>query len=203
MSDEKRTVWVFPEVVDQFFKQLTTTLHDLDALQPGTTLNAIQNFYDSMHEESKLRIELLKLQLATAQESSSTQTKHHEEVDKKVTGLSNVVKNLDRRVKNLEGPKPEMLPIKADVVVAKKGWRDGNTHPQHVKHQVPRRESRTPVPQLPTLNQLQPQNANESNGDATHMDGASKREESTGKNAAPFNSSLSTQLSTKTGMSST
>lgn len=194
MGTEQRTTWVFPEVVDKFLTQMTTTLHDLDALQPGTTMGAIGEYFDSMHEESKLRIELLQLQLkvARAQESSNPAPNELKEVRQLVSGMSGTLKGLDKRLKTLEPQRIE----RPDAPVPAKKWGQMPSH-SNKSSRFERGNKSPAIPPLPPLQQqLQPQNATEVNGDALHIDRPVKREEPT-QEKMPFNSSLGDQISTK------
>lgn len=209
MGEKKTVVYSFPENIDKvvdvlpeflksmtaFFKQATTTVHDLDALAPGTAVAQVGEFFEAATE-------LLK-SYSKSQESKATIPTELKEVKQSLAALSNTVKMIDRRTKG------ESLKVERPDAVApgKKGWRDSNTRPHNTQGNMTRRESQSPaVPQLPPLNQLQPQNANQKAGDALHIEGAVTREDPSKKGPAeemPFNSSLSNQLSTKLKASGT
>lgn len=197
MGDVKTVVYRFPEIVDKFLKQATETMHDLDTLQPGSTLGAVEEFVNSLHEESKLRIQLLTLQLknATAQESFNTQLPNElKEVKQIVSAMSGALKGADKRLKNLEAQRTE----KPEGVVPPK-WGSKQPH-NNRRSETERGNKNSAIPQLPPLNKMQPQHATEVIGDALHIEGAVKREEIEAKGTAevrPFNSSLSNQISTK------
>lgn len=211
MSDEKIVVYRFPENVDKvidvlpeflksataFLEQAKTTVHDLDALAPGNAVSAVGEFFEAATDLMK--------KFSKSQENTSTISTELKEVRQTLTAMSNTLKGFDKRMKNVES---QQSTERHDAIVpGKKGWRDGNTHPQHKGSRFERGEKNSAIPPLPPLDKLQPQNANEQIGDALHIEGAVTREDSLKKGPAaapaPFNSSLGNQLQTKVKASGT